>query len=356
MRQFRKIQSQIYNVPRLFCASLRNSRFHSTKKKSREFRIAEEDYFAHLSISKVNQEFNFINENVTKVVDLGYAPGNWLQYIQHSLASIHNVDPNRLYIKCTVVGLDLLFCQAPLGTYSIQGNIFSQSAHANIVDLLKKRTYLLSEAQKSRQLSLLSLLPSLTKDETSSLENDISKLANRISTLEMEKKLAYFDVDVALDLYQADLITSDLTAAYLQRGGYFNNTMTKPYIRIREKEVLRQPLVNPHKAHLDLADAALLLCCDALSKNGTLVLRLAAVDLADPELALLTRRLNQMFDNVQEWFPTSVNSRYNANELYLVCTGKKSQKVDKYDLFDVQRINLVQELNSVQQSFSKSDS
>lgn len=320
-------------LSRLLHPSIKGTRLYSTKKISRNERIADEDRFAHNSISRLNREFNFINSQVTKVVDLGFAPGNWLQYIQHCLLSIHDVDPHKLFTKCTVIGLDLLFSQAPLGTYSIQGNVFSQNAHANIMDLLKRRSYLLSEAKKSQDGLLLAA-------ENPSIEDEIAILASNVKSLDIDKDLTSFDKDVDLSVYQADLITSDLSAAYLQRGGYFNNTMSRPFMRVRENELLRQPLTNPHKAHLDLADAAMLLCCEGLSKNGTFVLRLAAVNMADPELALLERRLSKLFQSVDRWYPAYLESRHNAAELYLVCMGKKSQRVDKYDLFDVQRAHI----------------
>lgn len=319
-------------IGRILQTSIKETRFYSTKKKTRNERIAEEDYFAHSSIFRLNQEFNFITKEVSKVIDLGYAPGNWLQYIQNCLLNVHDVDLHKLFTKCTVIGVDLLFCQAPLGTHSIQGNIFSQKTHSNIMDLLKKQTYLLTEAKKSQERSTLTI-------EKPNLEDDISFLASKVSSVDLNDELTCFNKDLDLSEYQADLITSDLSAAYLQRGGYFNNTMSRPFMRIRENEILRQPLTNPHKAHLDLADAAMLLCCEGLSKNGTFVLRLADVNMGDPELFLLERRLGKMFGSVKRWYPKYLNLRHNATELYFICMQKKSTRVDKYDLFNVQQVS-----------------
>lgn len=319
-------------LSRLRLTLVKGTRFYSTRKKTRNERITEEDQFAHYAISRLNQEFHFLNKQVTKAVDLGYAPGNWLQYIQHCLLLAHHVEPQKLFTKCTVVGVDMLFSQAPLGTYSIQGNIFSQNTHANILDLLKKRSYLLLGAKTPHEKSS-------PVAEKLTIEDDIAIVTNKVDSLDLDDQLAYFDIDVDLAVYQADLVTSDLSAAYLQRGGYYNNTMSRPFMRVRENELLRQPLTNPHKAHLDLADAAMLFCCEGLSKCGTFVLRLADVNMADPELALLEGRLRKMFQSVDRWYSKHLGLRHNATELYLVCMDKKNLRVDKYDLFDVQRVH-----------------
>lgn len=304
--------------------------FYVTKGRSRDLRIAEEDRFAHLAISRLDQKFNLINEKITKVVDLGFAPGNWLRYIQMQLLHFHNIDPVKLQTKCTVVGLDLLFCQPPPGTYSIQGNIFSQNAHSNVLDMLKKRSFLLKEARNIQEAQ--------NSGSEKSSEEELSALANGINSLTVDSELAYFDPEVDLSLYQADLITSDLAAAYLQRGGYFNNTMSKPYARTRTNEILRQPLTNPHKALLDLADAAMLLCCKTLAKNGTFVLRLADVRLEDPELQLLETRLKKVFEIVIPWQLKRLKLQLPSSELYFICQKKKKEIADKHELFDVERI------------------
>lgn len=312
---------------------LRTKRLYARKPGSRDEQIKEQDRFSHMSISQLDKEFDLFNDTVTRMVDLGFAPGNWLLYAQKRLSEVYSVEPHKLNTICTVVGFDILFCQAPKGTYSIQGNIYSQNAHSNILDLLKKRTYILEEARKKSKLNS----ESSTKDN---IEADITRLASKVSSLTIENKLAYFDQDMDLGRYQADLILSDLTTAFLQRDGFFNNTMAKPFIRSRENELLRQPLVNPHEAHLDLADAAMLLCCDSLAKNGTFVLRLADVRPGDQGLGLLQRRLEKMFQSVERWRFNHVDPRLSLKEVFFICKKKLHKTYDKYDLFDVRQIQV----------------
>lgn len=327
-------QNHIKQLPFHPLRVLRSIRLNSTKKKkSRKEIMDDEDRFSYSSIYRIQQEFGILNEGVKRVVDLGFAPGNWLQYAQNELLRVHKIDPFKLNTKCTVIGFDLLFCQAPKGTHSIQGNIYSQRAQLEIADYLKKRSFLILEAEKESERS-----PS---SDVNKLEDDISKLTTKLSSLAIENSLSLFDQEMDLHLYQADLILSDLSAVYLQREGYFNNTMSKPFMRSRENAILRQPLSNPHKSHLDLADAAMLLCCDVLAKNGTFVLRLADINPKDPELLLLERRLKKMFSSVERWRMGHLDHLLSVTELFFICLGKKSTTIDKYDLFDVDRISFL---------------
>lgn len=292
--------------------------------------MENEDRLSFSSIYKLQNDFNIFNDEVKRAVDLGSAPGNWLLFAQSELLRVHNVDPIKLNTKCTLVGFDLLFCQPPKGTYSIQGNIYSQRAQLEISDLLKKRSFIILEAEKESG--------KLQSTDSRKFEDDIGRLTSKLSSLTIDNTLPLFEQKIDLDLYQANLIISDLSAAYLQRDGFFSNTMSKPFMRSKENHVLRQPLSDPHEAHLDLADAALLLCCEVLAKNGTLVLRLADINPQDPELLLLESRFKKMFENVQRWRMDYADPRLSVHELFFVCTGKKSSIVDKYDLFDVERV------------------
>lgn len=318
--------------------AIRTSRSYSVKKESREDLIAKQDLLSYTAIHNLNQKYNLFNETVTRVVDLGFAPGNWLQFARNELLLIFNIDPLKINTKCILVGVDLLFCQAPAGTYAIQGNIFSQNTHSNILDILKKRMYILAKAQKNFAETPLTAAPNI--------EDDISRLVQKVSTLTLDSELAYFKEDIGLSEYQADLVLSDLSVPYLQRNGYFSNTMSKPYMRMREDEILRQPFSNPHTAHIDLADCAVLLCCETLAKDGTLLLRLAEVKIKDPELLLLESRLQKMFGSVERWYMKHSDPSHSLRELFFICKHKKSETVSKYDLFDVERISLKAFANS----------
>ncbi|RKP28705.1 hypothetical protein METBISCDRAFT_28867, partial [Metschnikowia bicuspidata] len=72
------------------------------------------------------------------------------------------------------IASEVLIKQVPrllAGTYAIQGNIFSQNTHSNILDILKKRMYILANAQKNFAETPLTAAPNI--------EDDISRLVQK---------------------------------------------------------------------------------------------------------------------------------------------------------------------------------
>lgn len=236
-------------------------------------------------ISQLDSHYSLLTPAVTKVVDLGYAPGNWLRYAHAKLLCEHGVEPEKAYRECNIVGVDLLFDQPPPGAAAIQGNIYSEAAHGNIVLQLKEWAL-----QKMSGFSgdRAAWLPLLTHQD-----------------------------------YQADVILSDLSSPFLQQAG-FSNTHTKPYMRSVTNQALAEVVTQPDAASLDLADAALVLCCGALALRGTFVARLAHVAPHHPELELLMSRMDRVFDNVELWTRT---------DTVVVGTGKKRTHIDRRAVF-----------------------
>ncbi|PVH20133.1 hypothetical protein CXQ85_001913 [Candidozyma haemuli] len=290
----------------------------------------------HLSRSKLHQldtKFNLFNENVTKMVDLGYSPGNWLIYAREALSRIHEIEPEKIYQKCTLVGLDIIIGNHPAGTFTTQGNILSKLAHRNVISLLKEHAYKRLVVQNGL---LDDLLPEQdAKDPT--FESEMARISDIFDDLSLKDKT--LESILSLQDYQADLITSDLSSAFLQDKGFFNNTTTRPFIRSSTNSELRRNVTDPLKASIDTAEAALLLCCEALAKGGNFVIRLARIDLADPEIDLLEERLKRVFKHVQRWKPEgSTKSNFSViSELYFVCKDKQDHLADKYNVFDVKR-------------------
>lgn len=289
-------------------------------KPTREQKIAEAGFSAYSAIAALNQRYNLFNPKVTKVVDLGFAPGHWLAYARDALLRAHNVPLDEIHNKCTLIGLDILFARPPTGTISTQGNIYSQSAHTAVEELLKDAAL--------RRLRGTWTPDSYVAKETAEteLEDQVSSLTRAFGSLAMDDSL---DLLMGPKMYQADVMMSDLGPPFLQELGFFNNTHTKPYIRTGRK---------PHtpKSAIDMAEAALLLSCTSLRKNGTFVVRLTGVDLADPELRLLELRLEKVFDSVSPWAPNGVRL-LGIGELYFVGEGKKAYTADKYEVFGVKR-------------------
>ena len=69
---------------------------------------------AAFKLLEINSKYNFL-KNGKKVIDLGCAPGGWLQVASDKVKSIKN--------KTNVVGLDLLPVEEILGVKTIIGDI-----------------------------------------------------------------------------------------------------------------------------------------------------------------------------------------------------------------------------------------
>lgn len=290
----------------------------SSAKPTRLQKLVEAAYTAHSTIAALDRHFNLFRPSVHKVVDLGFAPGHWLTYARDALLHVHGVATERIADKCTLIGLDLLFAQPPAGTICTQGNVFSESAHRAVVELLQD-----AAMRRLRALSEPELYIQKEAAETE-LESEVSHLTRAFGDLAVADPLHKL---MGPKMYQADVVLADLGAPFLQELGFFNNTHSRPYIRGSRLRV-------PEKGAIDMAEAALLLCCTALGKNGTFVVRLARVDLADPELGLLERRLDKVFANVTRW-PSK--PPVGIDDLYFVCENKRDYMADKYEVFDVKR-------------------
>lgn len=269
-------------------------------------------------------------------MDLGYVPGTWLEYAKLRLSQIHNILFEEITKKCTFIGTDLL-CGNPIpGVLTTQGNIYSQSVHNNVVGLLKESAFRTLYPNQTIGADTSYLLKEIME---TNLESELDTLTIALSEFSMEdakqmKKL------VGPKMYQANLVMLDLSAPFLQNSGFYNNTYARPYIRLSNNQVLRHASAVPEKAPIDLAEAALLLCLDGLSKNGTFVARLAKVDLSDPELDLLESRLDMAFGEVHRWNVrgrTSSESSH-VDDLYFICKGKRDYFVDKHEVFGVKRL------------------
>lgn len=289
-------------------------------KPTRQQKIAEAGFSAYSAIAALNHRYQLFNPNVTKVVDLGFAPGHWLTFARDALVLVHNVPIEEIHSTCTLIGLDILFAQPPMGTISTQGNIYSQAAHTAIEGLLK-------DAAFRRLRGILAPDSYVAKESAESeLEEQVSSLTRAFGDLSVDGSL---DQLMGPKMYQADVVMADLGAPFLQDLGFFNNTHTKPYIRTGRR-------LHTPKSTIDMAEAALLLCCTALGKNGTFVVRLAGVELEDVELELLELRLRIVFNTVSRWAPSGARL-LGLGELYFVGEGKRAYKADKYEVFGVER-------------------
>lgn len=307
---------------------------HASTKFTRQEKIDSLNLLSRGRLSQLDSRFDLFNENVTKVVDLGYSPGNWLKYAREALLVVHSIETKKIHQKCTLVGLDIVIGNHPEGTFTTQGNIMSKLAHQNVINLLRDHAY----RKLAVQNGVLKDLDPMNEIENSSFDTELATLPLLFDHLSLQKDKT-LDSILSLHDYQADVVLSDLSQPLLQDRGFFNNTISKPFIRSRTNPELRRNYDDPLKSSIDMADAAILLCCDALVKGGKLVLRLARVDLSDPELLLLEQRLKKMFTNVIKWAPDGPTESEEPKllELFFIGENKKENIADKYYIFDIKR-------------------
>lgn len=273
-------------------------------KATRKEQIDRINIASHGKLYYIDQKFNIFNKNVRKVVDLGFLPGNWCQFSKTRLCQVHQLMEEEFENKCHLLGVDLLFGAPPLGASAIQGNIYSKSTHERIIHHFKE----ISIRKQLQQHTLMYDTPNNEEDHTYFVReqdqtffdqlDDLSSGLGNLSLLDQKSKLI---ASLEPKHYQPDLILSDLSAPFLQDQGFFNNTNTRPYIRTGSVDGLKEVVIDPQKASIDLADAALLLSCSVLKKGGAMVVRLSKVDHMDSELSLLRLRLARAFHSVESW-------------------------------------------------------
>ncbi|ODV70440.1 hypothetical protein HYPBUDRAFT_155335 [Hyphopichia burtonii NRRL Y-1933] len=317
-------------LPRHFGPESQNSPDNPIKL-TRQEKINRTNLSSHAKLYYTDREFGIFHKGVRTVLDLGYMPGNWSSYAKDKLLQVHETTEEEFSKECHIAGFDILFGTPPLKVSTIQGNIYSQSTHSNIHHHFKEVALRrLQDASKPR-------LQLQDDHETSYIDKEIDQaymdqLDEAPSTLAKTRlaNRAPHELKILASLkpqdYQPDLILSDLCAPFYQNGGFFNNTSTRPYIRTGNNPGLNNVLQDPLKSLLDLADASLLLACSLLKKGGDLVLRIAKVDLNDPELRFLELKLKKVFNVVVKWHYDDYRPNTIGNqELFFICRNKKHQ-------------------------------
>lgn len=280
-------------------------------KLTRQQKIDNVNIESQSQLYYIDKEFGLFNRNVTKVLDLGYVPGNWLEVARYKMCEVLQIDESDLNEQCTLLGFDILFGTPPLGTSSIQGNIFSKTSHRDIVAFFKDM-----ELKRQEKMYKKNKIDDDFDNSYFAKEQiDIESLGHHMQQMDLNEK--------QLD-YKPQLILSDLSTFFKQERGFWNNTNTRPYLRFAANNILNQPITDSSKSCIDMGDATLVLCCDLLRDNGTLVLRLAGVNVHDREYDILRQRCQRVFATVAEWKPRE-------HEVFLVCKGKRP--VDKRDVF-----------------------
>lgn len=309
---------------------------NTDKVSSRQQKINDVNMTSQSKLYHIDNKFHIFNDQVTRVLDLGYVPGNWLEFAKFRLCSVYGLEEIDINDKCDLLGFDLLFDTPPLGTSSIQGNIFSKTSHKSIIQFFKDSAL----RRKEENIKKLSKVDELNKSYFVKEQTEIEMIESHMTNLKLDDELDY----------KPQLILSDLAMPFNQERGYFNNTNTRPYLRFSSNEVLSRPMTEKVKSAIDLADATLVLTCDLLKDGGNLVLRLPAVDKDDDEFSVLLNRCRKLFSTVSSWpqpletflkqnpivqqnDPTAYRARSSAKyrELFLICQDKKD--IDKLSVF-----------------------
>ena len=96
-------------------------------------KLAKENSFRSRSIYKIheiNRKFHFIKKRARYIMDVGSAPGSWLQYINEVTSS-----------SCTIIGIDLKKIKQILGVNFIQGDFTNSKLCKKLQDTIGKNNF-----------------------------------------------------------------------------------------------------------------------------------------------------------------------------------------------------------------------
>lgn len=278
-------------------------------------------------IQHIDEKYDIFNASVRRVVDLGCAPGLWMKYAKDQILWNHRLLEAGFCDEGFIIGLDILSTTPPVGTSTLQGNLISKHSLQRTIDLCRELAY----RQEAKRTELATPFREEVFDENGELidpGNDEDTTYFGKEQIDMNNELKLKELRGSVD-YKVDLVLSDLTLTLKQDRGFWNNTQTKPYLRIATNPKLRLTVKDQSKAPFDLADAALVYAIRLLKENGTFVLRMHAVDPDDPEIELLTWRLRSVFRLVESSEPLD---SFSGVEFYFICKGK-DDSIDAAEAF-----------------------
>ncbi|KAI5959257.1 MRM2 [Candida theae] len=267
--------------------------FNKLKKLSRKEEAEQQAIAARNSLQHLDLKYDILTPSTKKVLDIGFAPGHWMSYIVDRISQLHNVESTKLHtVGVHILGFDILFKSPPLGTSSIQGNIFSKLSHENVINHFKE----IANKQTQSQLT-----PHIDDDidhkSYFAQEIDESQLIKRMKGLSISNGNVSRTSEIN---WKVDLIVSELSRPGKQQSGFYDYTETNPYLRYNNNKGLNHSIVNPKKGNLDLADGAIMLMSKTLKSGGKFILKLTNIDNDDGEIAAMKQRLQAVFFNVHE--------------------------------------------------------
>lgn len=268
-------------------------RFNKLKKLSRKEEAEQQRIASRNRLEHLDLKYHIITPSTKKILDIGFAPGHWMSYLVDRVCQIHNVEDAKLHtIGVHVLGFDILFKNPPLGTSSIQGNIFSKLSHQNVMQHFQE----IASKQKQHQFH------SEVNDEINhksyfAQEIDESLLTKSMGELSISERTKSVSLE---NNWKVDLVISDLARPGRQQSGFYDYTETNPYLRYNNNKGLNHSIVNPKKGNLDLADGAVMLMLKTLKQGGKFILKLTSIDNEDEEIIIMKRKLLSIFVKVHE--------------------------------------------------------
>lgn len=270
-------------------------------------------------IEKIDQKFNIITKDVEKILDIGYAPGNWMNYSQNKIHDLQRINAKSLSKKLYTLGVDIL-CTSPIrGVSTLQGNIFSKFIHEQIHDHFKN-FYLISQNRAN-------------KKKMKAYEN-INTLNNIMSLKIMEQTFKNHEKQPSFEDYGPDLVLSDLSRPHNQESGFFNNLESMPYKRMCSNQFLNLFFLKLEKSNLQSAMCSFLLVSKLLKPNGSFLLSFKNSDYRSSIFKTVHSKLSLVFNEVTEYFNT-IDEPYNYNSIdrFFICLQKKTN--NQFNLNDI---------------------
>ncbi|GME95103.1 unnamed protein product [Ambrosiozyma monospora] len=262
--------------------------------------------------------------NIQEKPNLGAAPGAWNQ-----------VEVEKCHPDSKILGVDILPYDPPSGVSTMQANILSKQTHRLIRDFFRKSDQE-RELKAARTMDIQSssggTIASITNESlvASELENDSDERSESHNSNKGTKEKTIKSVEEIEAEREnerpIDVVVSDMYEPFLQVSGYHSRTTNLPYFRMANMTGLA---LKDHLASMDLCDAALIVCCDLLRKNGKCIMKFFTGE----EDKNLEKRLSVVFRKVYRFKPKA--TRPESKECYFICLGKRHDIVNKMDVFKV---------------------
>ncbi|KXJ91101.1 FtsJ-like methyltransferase-domain-containing protein [Microdochium bolleyi] len=282
---------------------------------AREARVQGLKSRAAFKLLEMDARYKLFRRGQT-VVDLGYAPGSWSQ------VALERTKPTG-----RVVGIDIIPAQPPRGVSTIQGNFLSPGVQIMVkeylLEIAKRRG---SGGDRQPRPPPVSSPETTAASDTSAEDGDSSAalpttIVDHPSYIDTERSES-LDSDDG-DGTEAsseeegrlvDVVLSDMSAPWMQTGGFSSRTLSNPYDRMMNTSGMS---FRDHAGSMDLCHAALSFASDTLRAGGHFVCKFYQ----GAEDKLLENRLKKMFAKVHREKPDS--SRTESREAFFVALRRK---------------------------------